>query len=151
MQTIHRDCVVGLIVSSDGKILLGKKNPRAGGVYPDAWHLPGGGIEPGESHHDALVREVKEETGINIIGIQADFIDGAGYGESTKTDKATGEQVLCRMTFYTYRIHLPYPAANIRVRLESDLVEAVWASVPELANYWLTPPSMILFSKLGYI
>ena len=151
MRTIHRDCVVALILTSDGKILLGKKDPRAGGVWPDAWHLPGGGMEPGESQHDALKREVREETGLDITPFQTDFIDGAGFGETEKTDRRTGERLLCRMNFYTYRIYVPAPASAIRLRLESDIIQATWVSVPELANYWLTPPSMALFSRLGYI
>ncbi len=33
----------------------------------DYYAFPGGGIEDGESHYDALIREVKEETGLNVI------------------------------------------------------------------------------------
>lgn len=31
-----------------------------------SWDIPGGRIEPDEPLHDALVREVKEETGLNL-------------------------------------------------------------------------------------
>jgi 8-oxo-dGTP pyrophosphatase MutT (NUDIX family) len=151
MQTIQRDCVVALIESADGKVLLGKKDPNAGGVYPDAWHLPGGGIEQGESHHDALHREVKEETGIDISGFRTDFIDGEGYGEYDRIDPKTHRRTLYQMRFNVYRIYIPVNAAAIPVTLESDLVQAVWADKHELANYWLTPPSMTLFTKLGYL
>jgi len=48
------------IMIVDGKILLIKN--RSSGKYA----FPGGGIEIGEPILDALVREVKEETGLNI-------------------------------------------------------------------------------------
>ena len=48
------------VVPNDGNVLL--VNTRSTGKY----FLPGGGIEIGERIEDALVREVKEETGIEI-------------------------------------------------------------------------------------
>src|SRR5690606_3600234 len=32
-----------------------------------SWTLPGGTIEPGESFHDALIREIKEESNMKVL------------------------------------------------------------------------------------
>tara|TARA_Y100000310_G_scaffold338685_1_gene429106 strand:+ start:497 stop:862 length:366 start_codon:yes stop_codon:yes gene_type:complete len=34
--------------------------------HPNTWEMPGGGVEYGEKNHEALVREVKEEHGVEI-------------------------------------------------------------------------------------
>jgi nucleoside triphosphatase len=35
-------------------------------VFPNAWVMPGGHIESGETLEEALIREINEETGIEI-------------------------------------------------------------------------------------
>jgi 8-oxo-dGTP diphosphatase len=55
---------VGAIIKDDlGRLLLIKRGhaPAAG-----LWSLPGGRIEPGETDAEALVREVREETGLTV-------------------------------------------------------------------------------------
>ncbi|WP_375281740.1 NUDIX hydrolase [Pseudooctadecabacter sp.] len=34
--------------------------------YPDHWDLPGGGLDPGETPREAVLREVSEEIGLRI-------------------------------------------------------------------------------------
>ena len=53
--------------AADGTIefLLGQRAP--GSFYPGFWEFPGGKVEPGETPHSALLRELGEELGIEVI------------------------------------------------------------------------------------
>ena len=56
-------CVGAVIKDDRGRLLLIKRgHPPAAGL----WSLPGGRIEPGETDAEALVREVREETGLAV-------------------------------------------------------------------------------------
>jgi 8-oxo-dGTP pyrophosphatase MutT (NUDIX family) len=67
---------VGVVIEDDqGRILLEQRCDNG------MWGLPGGGIEPGESILDTAVREVKEETGLDIrikglLGVYSDPAEG---------------------------------------------------------------------------
>ena len=63
MNYTHFVSVAGLVSNDNGEILL-IKSPRRG------WEYPGGMVEPGETFQEALIREIKEETGVDaeIIG-----------------------------------------------------------------------------------
>ncbi len=47
------------------EFLLGQRSP--GTFYPGFWEFPGGKVEAGETPHDALVRELREELGIEVV------------------------------------------------------------------------------------
>lgn len=41
---------------------------------PNTWGIPGGKLEPGETPRQAVIREVQEETGIDIDALELQFI-----------------------------------------------------------------------------
>jgi ADP-ribose pyrophosphatase YjhB (NUDIX family) len=55
--------VKALIINTNMEILLVKH------TYLSGWHLPGGGLNPGESPKEAIIREVKEEAAILVTGV----------------------------------------------------------------------------------
>jgi 8-oxo-dGTP pyrophosphatase MutT (NUDIX family) len=151
MRTIHRTIVSALIFSKDGKLLMGMKDPKHGGVYSDCWHIPGGGVDEGEMQEQALHRELLEEVGIDTHNCTVALVDDQGTGESEKTLKETGERVICKMQFNVYRVDVDKSAADIETKASDDLVKLEWVSLELLENYKLTPPSIALFKRLGYI
>jgi 8-oxo-dGTP diphosphatase len=58
------EVVVGALVR-DGRVLLAHRRPDKQ-AYPDVWDLPGGVREDGESELEALVRELREELGVEV-------------------------------------------------------------------------------------
>lgn len=57
--------VAGILVTHGDRVLMERRSPNDS-FYPDGWIFPGGKLEKGESFEDALIRELKEELGIDI-------------------------------------------------------------------------------------
>ena len=65
-RKVYPEPTVGpIIYNKEGKILLIQNNK-----WGDFWHIPGGHIEMGETSDEALKREIKEETGLEIDNIE---------------------------------------------------------------------------------
>ena len=60
MKTIE---VVAAIICDGDKVFA---TQRGYGEFEGMWECPGGKIEPGESHHEALKREIREELDVDI-------------------------------------------------------------------------------------
>ena len=56
--------VAAAVIERPGEILLAQR--PGGKPYPGYWEFPGGKIEAGEDPRAALVRELKEELGIDV-------------------------------------------------------------------------------------
>lgn len=66
MEIIQRDYSCGLIIDPKNRIFLQKKD-RDYFWWPNFWCLFGGGIKNNEDTLEALVRETKEESGLNLF------------------------------------------------------------------------------------
>lgn len=96
MNPTHLVSVAALVTNDNGEILL-VKSPLRG------WEYPGGLIEPGETFQEALHREIREESGVEVevngfVGIcknvQRDIVNidfTARYirGELTTSEEST--------------------------------------------------------------
>ncbi|MFV2020690.1 NUDIX hydrolase [Micromonospora sp. LOL_023] len=58
------------VVVRDQAVLLSRLSEASPVFTPGAWHLPGGGLEPGEQPGEALVRELHEEAGLDVMSSQ---------------------------------------------------------------------------------
>lgn len=104
--------VVG-IVQRDERILVGQR--PLGKPYSGYWEFPGGKIEPQESGHQALKRELHEELGIDVVSAKLWFEHTHAYPEKDVVlevwlvEKFTGEpqsqenQSLCWATLSEIR------------------------------------------------
>jgi 8-oxo-dGTP diphosphatase len=73
--------VVGAVIAGAGKVLLLLR--REDDFMPGIFELPSGKVETGESLLEALAREVAEETGLVVTGVDAylgafDYTSGSG-------------------------------------------------------------------------
>lgn len=146
-----REIASVVIISADGKFLLGKKHPGKQGSYVGYWHIMGGGVEPEETLEETAIREVLEECGLVLDINKLVKIDGQGRGESEKA-LPDGERIIADMIFNRFEARLDDIAENIQIPAETDeFAELRWFSPEELGGINQIPGGREFFVEQGYI
>jgi mutator protein MutT len=126
-MTIRRqypDCPllgVGAIIVENGHILLVR---RANPPMQGEWSIPGGLVETGETTKEALIREVREETCLEIEPLRLIEVF-----ERILRDKEARVQYHFVLIDYLCRFVSGEAVAS------SDVTHAVWATADELESY----------------
>ena len=115
---------VGAVIVQDGKVLLVKRKyePLAG-----QWSLPGGAVEVGETLEACLIREMLEETGLEVsVGPVIEVFDRITHDEDGRV-----------MYHFVLVDYLCWPTGGV-LRASSDVADAVFADPRDLFQYDLT-------------
>lgn len=88
-----QDGAAAIIVNNKGQILLQSWADR------DKWGLPGGCQELGERFQDTVIREVKEETNLEVLEKDLELIDIVS-GQSRRNEYPNGDVVINNTALY---------------------------------------------------
>ncbi len=64
-KIVQKIVLAGVIINKDNKILILQRNKNED-IFPNMWELPSGKREFLEDSEDCLIREIKEETGLDV-------------------------------------------------------------------------------------
>jgi mutator protein MutT len=113
--------VGAIVVDGQRRVLLVKRaNPPLAG----RWSLPGGVIDVGESTEQAVAREVREETGLDVIvGPLVEVVERIHRDADNRVEY-----------HYVLLDHLCQPAGGV-LRAATDAAEVTWAAAGDLGDY----------------
>ena len=128
---------VSAVIKKNNSLLLVKREyePAKG-----MWSIPGGLVDLGEKVRDAIVREVEEETGLNIeVGDLIDVIDNIEY-DTSDTPR-----------FHYIIISFLVEPLGGRLRGSKEASEVKWFTFKEIENLQITNTAKRLFRTLGFL
>ncbi len=120
---------IACVALHNGKILLAHRNPT--GQMGGRWEFPGGKVDAGESDEEAIVRECREEFGINVK---------VGRRICESSFLHNGEQFL----LHAYRIFVPHDGIAVPYTL-TEHSEYRWADIGEVPSLHFVDSDMKLY------
>jgi len=126
--------VTALVFDEESRVLLVRPSHR------DVWVAPGGAVDPDEPPQDALVREVREETGLLVEPTQ---LLGVFGGPEFRVWYANGDEVGYVMAVYECR------AVSGTLRPDQqEIVEARYFSADEMSSITLSRWARLVVPEL---
>ncbi|MFP4497553.1 MAG: NUDIX domain-containing protein [Vulcanimicrobiota bacterium] len=123
---------VAVILPRDKEILL-VRHVKKGRQY---WLVPGGGLDPGETIEECAIREIKEETNMDIKLLKLLFVS-----ESVSTEY---ERHLINLFFLGRILN---PDEKIKVNEDNRVREVKFIPVSELNDMEIHPPVASFLSR----
>jgi 8-oxo-dGTP diphosphatase len=123
---------VGGVVVSNGKVLIVKRahEPRKG-----EWSLPGGRVELGESLVDAVRREIKEETGLDVeVGVVVEVFDRIHHHDG-------------RVRYHFVLVDFLCAPVRGTLRAGDDAEDVRWVTAAELDGYGVNAHAAAVIRK----
>ncbi|MGP3971826.1 NUDIX hydrolase [Streptomyces sp. 6N223] len=117
------------IAVEDDRLLLARLSDASPIFLPGLWHLPGGGIDPGEQPVEALARELREETGLEIAA--ARLLDARTYAVERR-----GVSWSLTALFHAVSLKAGVPAV---AEIDGSTDAAVWTPMAGLRDSVLSP------------
>lgn len=141
-QATHRVIVVAVVRNERDEVLLCKM-PAGRGVFPGQWGLPGGGIEPGETMEEALRRELREETGLEISDPRPLFFKDGLYPKTYPDGR--------RLDVYMIFLLFECRSVDGRPRRSDEFQEFAWVRPENLRRYDLNVETRDTLERLGVL
>jgi len=132
MYPTHIVAVAGIIQDENENVLLVK-------TFSRGWEYPGGQVENGENLIDALKREIKEESGIDVEVVS---LIGIYSNTQEKINPKTGEKITTKIVF---DFSCKYIGGNLCTSNETSNV--MWVNKNEVLNYIKNPVYVLRYKN----
>ena len=128
-----------VVLDETGHVLLFRGRSQEWDPPRTVWYTPGGGVEPGETHEEAALRELEEETGLTGVAL------GPCIWTRRRIRRQHGAWIDSRSRFYLLRVaHFDVDTSGLPP--EEDIRESRWWSLAEVES---KPPDLFIPRRMA--
>lgn len=130
--------VGGVVIRNGRALLIRRSTPPLQG----RWSIPGGHVEWGETIEQAVVRELREETGLAVQVLELVEIVERIFDDQPNAPAASEPRPFSEAQHHFIILDFLCAAPSGEARAGDDAREIAWAAEDELARYELTESAL---------